>query len=463
MAIPVSAKRQKSSDSGGQPPSGGYPQGSPYRGPQFQQGAYNGPPGQHFPMQPQAGYNNNMWQGQQQPPFGNQVPYGQQGMYRQSPPIVPNGGPPPMHGNNWGGGPGYRGQPPNQPGGGQSSGRRGGKGSKSKSPNKNSSGGGSALSSGPPYQQGWQGQQQQFPPMQNQWGGGGGPSQMWQGGPGGPPRHPPQPSPPPIPVQPMIPMNQSVWSGGPQSSPTRHSKKSRTRGSPDGMMGGFPQGGMMGGLPADVLCTPIGLEGSATPDMFVSSTGAGPGADDDGPRKPSGGSSVASREKGRGSYRCGRCGVPKKGHVCPYQPKLKRRPDEPPPETRNAAIQVEMDEFMTLRRLNLEIQGYPESYATASHMLENSVIGEPHPYALSGDGVISHMGYMGNEPMPGMGHLSVPPHVSSQPPMTGGEEDDDPPPQENEAPPSLTMTGTEPMETMPADAVSVEKEKTAAV
>jgi hypothetical protein len=73
------------------------------------------------------------------------------------------------------------------------------------------------------------------------------------------------------------------------------------------------------------------------------------------------------------------------------------------------------------------------------------------------------MGYMGNEPMPGMGHLSVPPHVSSQPPMTGGEEDDDPPPQENEAPPSLTMTGTEPMETMPADAVSVEKEKTAAV
>jgi hypothetical protein len=38
------------------------------------------------------------------------------------------------------------------------------------------------------------------------------------------------------------------------------------------------------------------------------------------------------------------CGVPKKGHVCPYQPKLKRRPDEPPPETRNAAIQVEMDE-----------------------------------------------------------------------------------------------------------------------
>jgi len=76
---------------------------------------------------------------------------------------------------------------------------------------------------------------------------------------------------------------------------------------------------------------------------------------DDGPSR--------DREKGRGSYRCGRCGVPKKGHVCPYQPKLKRRPDEPPPETRNASTQVEMDEFLILRRLNLEIQGFPESYA----------------------------------------------------------------------------------------------------
>ncbi len=38
------------------------------------------------------------------------------------------------------------------------------------------------------------------------------------------------------------------------------------------------------------------------------------------------------------------CGVPKKGHVCPYQPKLTRRPGEPLPEMRSAAIQVEMDE-----------------------------------------------------------------------------------------------------------------------
>ena len=70
-------------------------------------------------------------------------------------------------------------------------------------------------------------------------------------------------------------------------------------------------------------------------------------------------------DKGRGSYRCGKCGVPKKGHVCPYQPKLKRRADEPPPEMRNAATQVEMDELLVVRRLNIEIQGFPESYTAA--------------------------------------------------------------------------------------------------
>jgi hypothetical protein len=98
--------------------------------------------------------------------------------------------------------------------------------------------------------------------------------------------------------------------------------------------------------------------------------------------------------------------------VCPYQPKLKRRPDELPPDTRNAAIQVEMDEFMTLRRLNIEIQGYPESYATASHIsADNRVVGEPHPFALGDSGVMSHGGYMGNEPS----LHSVPPQIASQP------------------------------------------------
>jgi hypothetical protein len=77
------------------------------------------------------------------------------------------------------------------------------------------------------------------------------------------------------------------------------------------------------------------------------------------------------------------CGVPKKGHVCPYQPKLTRRPGEPLPEMRGAAIQVEMDEFMTLRRLNLKIQGFPESYAAEPYMDDDMVVGEPHPLAVS--------------------------------------------------------------------------------
>ena len=74
------------------------------------------------------------------------------------------------------------------------------------------------------------------------------------------------------------------------------------------------------------------------------------------------------------------CGVPKKGHVCPYQPKVTRKIGEPLPEMRSAAIQVEMDEFMTLRRLNLKIQGFPESYASEPHG-EDMVVGEPYPHS----------------------------------------------------------------------------------
>jgi len=36
-----------------------------------------------------------------------------------------------------------------------------------------------------------------------------------------------------------------------------------------------------------------------------------------------------------------------------------------------------MDEFMTLRRLNIKIQGFPESYATEPYMSESMVVGEP--------------------------------------------------------------------------------------
>jgi hypothetical protein len=36
--------------------------------------------------------------------------------------------------------------------------------------------------------------------------------------------------------------------------------------------------------------------------------------------------------------------VPKKGHVCPYQPKVKRRPEDQMPEMKCVSTQVEMDE-----------------------------------------------------------------------------------------------------------------------
>jgi len=87
--------------------------------------------------------------------------------------------------------------------------------------------------------------------------------------------------------------------------------------------------------------------------------------------------------KGRGKYVCGKCGAPKKGHVCPYQPKLKRRADEPTPEMKNAAIQVEMDELMVLRRLNLEIQGFPESYS-AGPLLQENVLSDSYTYEQQG-------------------------------------------------------------------------------
>ena len=37
-------------------------------------------------------------------------------------------------------------------------------------------------------------------------------------------------------------------------------------------------------------------------------------------------------------------GTPKKGHVCPYQPKVKRRPEDQMPEMKCVSTQVEMDE-----------------------------------------------------------------------------------------------------------------------
>jgi hypothetical protein len=42
--------------------------------------------------------------------------------------------------------------------------------------------------------------------------------------------------------------------------------------------------------------------------------------------------------------------------VCPYQPKLTRRPGEPMPEMRSASIQVEMDEVRMGKHADLTIE-----------------------------------------------------------------------------------------------------------
>ena len=67
-----------------------------------------------------------------------------------------------------------------------------------------------------------------------------------------------------------------------------------------------------------------------------------------------------SKAEGRGNYRCGRCGVPKKGHKCPYQPKLKRKPGEAKIECKDMDCQCEIGEEV-VRGLE-EIQGTEGSY-----------------------------------------------------------------------------------------------------
>jgi len=71
----------------------------------------------------------------------------------------------------------------------------------------------------------------------------------------------------------------------------------------------------------------------------------------------------------RGGYKCSKCGLPKKGHVCAYQPRLRRRDEDETIEKRSISTQVEIDPLMTVRELDLEIQGTAESYP---HLMTNT-------------------------------------------------------------------------------------------
>jgi len=342
-------------------------EGGPMGGPPPPDGYYGQHPsstGRHPPYggpggAPPVGSGYPMWQQGHPPPHswshGSSGPPPPGSMYQQrsGPSMTPDRanyggayprGPPPMPG-------------PPGPGGV----RRGGKPSGPPPPSRPTSKGpgqdgpptGSAPSdgSGPPSQSGYQGGY--YPPPQGGYG-----NSPYPGGPPPPMHH-----------------AQSQTYGNPPSqsntmygsSPARPSQ-SRPRTSPE----------ILGGGTYTQTTT-----GTDTPDfdnLFSTRPAGGQALDDDGNSSvATGGGGSTSKEKGRGSYKCGRCGVPKKGHVCPYQPKLTRKVGEPLPERRSAAIQVEMDEFMTLRRLNLKIQGFPESYASEPFG-EDMVVGEPHQH-----------------------------------------------------------------------------------
>ena len=59
---------------------------------------------------------------------------------------------------------------------------------------------------------------------------------------------------------------------------------------------------------------------------------------------------------------------------------------------KNASTQVEMDEFLVLRRLNLEIQGFPESYISDPDELADMCGAEPHPPPPVAVGMPQHHG-----------------------------------------------------------------------
>ncbi|RYG95273.1 hypothetical protein EON65_56240 [archaeon] len=87
------------------------------------------------------------------------------------------------------------------------------------------------------------------------------------------------------------------------------------------------------------------------------------------------------KQKNRGNYRCSRCNLPKKGHICPYQPRFRKKHIECTgvnTHIENATLacrqttlltytdvgtQVELDSHMTVAALgDLTQQGSPASY-----------------------------------------------------------------------------------------------------
>mmetsp|Transcript_173 Transcript_173/g.442 ORF Transcript_173/g.442 Transcript_173/m.442 type:complete len:173 (-) Transcript_173:164-682(-) len=120
---------------------------------------------------------------------------------------------------------------------------------------------------------------------------------------------------------------------------------------------------------------------------------------------------------------------------------------------RSAAVQVEMDEFMTLRRLNIKIQGLPESYATEAGMDDSDIncIGEPHPQMItleSGDGtrkqVVQHLRGHEGDHQPHQQSMRQHNDSGRQPPMQQHQSHMDPTDPAKGPPPTSVDTGVGP-------------------
>mmetsp|Transcript_10693 Transcript_10693/g.11122 ORF Transcript_10693/g.11122 Transcript_10693/m.11122 type:complete len:125 (+) Transcript_10693:46-420(+) len=74
-------------------------------------------------------------------------------------------------------------------------------------------------------------------------------------------------------------------------------------------------------------------------------------------------------KKNRGNYRCSKCGEPKKGHVCKFQPRYRRK-ELSEADICHKEVQVELDPNLTVRCLPLEQQGYYESYFSPDYYLQ---------------------------------------------------------------------------------------------
>uniref|UniRef100_M4C4C0 Uncharacterized protein n=1 Tax=Hyaloperonospora arabidopsidis (strain Emoy2) TaxID=559515 RepID=M4C4C0_HYAAE len=90
---------------------------------------------------------------------------------------------------------------------------------------------------------------------------------------------------------------------------------------------------------------------------------------------------IRNQNRNRGNYRCSKCGEPKRGHVCPLVPSnfkcnrcgmSKKSCSCIAPTMCTIGVQVEMDQDMTTRVLDLSIQGFEKSKKTTASFSKSS-------------------------------------------------------------------------------------------